>query len=282
MALVDGELPCERAEAIQVHLDLCPECTEVAKQIEESRSAFAAWPVEDLANANRSGVKIARTATLKLSVRSVEDARDSMSALLLRRGGHIAQLSANSENNAQPVVVASLRIPSDQISECIGELRRLGRVTLESQTGEEVTERYVDLNARLSNERKTEARINEVIKNRAGNLKEVLEAESESARVRGEIERMEAEQKALDKRIEFATIAITFSEEYRAELQSPAPTAGRRLRNALVDGARDAREAGLGLVLWAFSILPTAMLWTAILFLPARWGWRRWRVLSQA
>ena len=179
-------------------------------------------------------------------------------------------------------MVASLRIPSDQLSACSGELRRLGRVTLESQTGEEVTQQYVDLDARLSNERKTEARINEVIKNRAGNLKEVLEAESESARVRGEIERLEAEQKALDQRIEFATLAITLSEEYRAQLQSPAPTAGTRLRNALVDGARDAWESGLGLVLWAFSILPTAMLWTAILFLPARWGWRRWRVLSEA
>jgi len=246
------------------------------------RSGGPAGVSGEVANANPSGVKIARTATLKLSVRSVQDARDSMSSILLRRGGHIAQLSANSENNEPPAVVASLRIPSHQFSACIGELRRLGRVTLESQTGEEVTEQYVDLSARLSNERKTEARINEVIKNRAGNLKEVLEAESESARVRGEIERMVAEQKALDQRIEFATLAITLSEEYRAELQSPAPTAGRRLRNALVDGAREAWESGLGLVLWGFSILPTAMLWTAVLFLPARWGWRRWRVHIEA
>ena len=63
-----------------------------------------------------------------------------MNAILLRRGGHIAQLSANSEKNSQRVVVASLRIPSDQLPACIGELRRLGRVTLESQTSEEVTE----------------------------------------------------------------------------------------------------------------------------------------------
>jgi hypothetical protein len=133
-----------------------------------------------------------------------------MSSILLGRGRHIAQLSANSENNEQPVVVASLRIPSDQLSACIGELSRLGRVTLESQTGEKVTPQYVDLNARWSNERKTEARINELTKNRAGNLKEVLAAESESARVRGEIERMEAEQKALDQRIEFATSPLPF------------------------------------------------------------------------
>jgi hypothetical protein len=228
-----------------------------------------------------NGLKIERTADLKIGVRNVQDARDAMTAIVERRGGHIAQLSSNAESHSQRTMVGSLRVPRNQLTTCIDELSRLGRVTQESQTGEEVTQQYVDLNARLSNARKTEGRINEVIKNRAGNLKEVLEGESESARVRGEIERMEAEQKALDQRIEFATIAITLLEEYRAELQSGAPTAGVRLRNALVDGARGAWETGFGLVLWTFSILPTAMLWTAILFLPARWGWRRWRVLSE-
>ena len=32
MALVDGELPCERVEAVRVHVDLCPECSGVARR----------------------------------------------------------------------------------------------------------------------------------------------------------------------------------------------------------------------------------------------------------
>jgi len=234
----------------------------------------------DPRSANHDGPMIARTADLKLSVRNLDNARDSMNRILGRHGGHIAQLSASSENNSQHVVLASLRVPSDHLLICIDELKALGRVLLESQRGEEITQQYVDLRARLSNARKTEARINQVIEHRTGNVKEVLEAENESARVRGEIERMESQRESMAKRVEFATISVTLAEEYRAQLQPPEPRTATRLHNALIDGVRQAWESGLGLMVWLLSVLPTAALWFTILFYPARWGWRRCRTLQ--
>jgi len=101
-----------------------------------------------------------------------------------------------------------LRVPADQLDTSVDDLRKLGRVTHESQAGEEVTQQHIDLAARLKNSRNTETRLNDVLHKSNGQTKDILEVERESARVRGEIELMEAERKELEHRVEFGTIDI--------------------------------------------------------------------------
>lgn len=222
-----------------------------------------------------SGVMVAQTAELKVVVRKIDVARNSLDRIIEKHGGHIAQLSANAEGESGRILVASLRVPADKLGLCFADIKMLGRVTLESQTGEELRQQHTDHIARIDNARKTEARINDVIQHKTGNVKDVLEAEAESARVRGEIERMEAERKAMETRVTFATVAVTLTEEYQAQLNSP--DAATRLRNAFILGVRDAWNSGVGLAVWVVSVLPSGLLWLLILFFPARWGWRRWR-----
>lgn len=225
---------------------------------------------------------IARSAELRLVVDRLDEARSSVTKVLAKHKGYVAQLSVNSQTDSGHSLVASLRVPSDELSPFLGELKQLGRLISESQSGEEVTKQHVDLVARLKNARGTEERINTVIQHRTGNVKEVLEAENEAARVRGEIERMEAERKTLETRVSLATIALSLSEEYKAQLQMPAPTATTRLRNALVGGLSEAWESGLRLLVWAVSVAPTLVLWSALLFFPVRWGWRQVTAIVRA
>jgi Domain of unknown function (DUF4349) len=77
----------------------------------------------------------------------------------------------------------------------------------------------------------------------------VLAVQQEIARVRGEIEQMEGEQKNLEHRVDFATVGLNLSEEYKTQLGTPAPSISSRFHNALVRGIRDAREIIVGIVL---------------------------------
>src|SRR5207249_5437181 len=70
----------------------------------------------------------------------------------------------------------------------------------------------------------------------AGRLRKSSKWKKESARVRGEIEQMEAEQQTLEHRVNFATIDLKLAEEYKAELTTPAPSVAIQLRNALEIG----------------------------------------------
>ena len=238
---------------------------------------------ETVGRAAEASPMIARTAELKLVVEKLDEARESMDRILLQHKGYVAHLSASAESGSTHMVVASLRVPVDQFNVCLAELKKFGHVTQESQAGEEVTQQHMDLLARLKNSRNTEVRLTEVLWQHNGPIKEILDVEKESARVRGEIEQMEAEQQALEHRVNFATIELKLVEEYKAQLTTPAPSVAMQLRNALVDGFRSAFQSLLALVLFLAESGPTLLLWLIILSFPAWLLWRRYqRALAMA
>ena len=103
----------------------------------------------------------------------------------------------------------------------------------------------------------------------------MLEVENEISRVRGEIEGMEADQRALQSRIDFATITLSVTEEYKASLNGTPSSMGTRLHNAFVTGYHSVVENVIGLLAWLLEAGPTLLLWVALLFFPLRWAWRR-------
>ncbi len=224
-----------------------------------------------------NGPMIARTVSLSVVAKDFEAARASLDAILTRHNGYAASLNVSTPLEAARTVQASLQIPVPQLASALAELKALGRVEVETQNGEEVTQQHADLVARLKNSRETEQRLQDVLRTRTGKVKDVLEVEEEIARVRGEIKQMEAEQKTLEHRVDFATIELKLAEEYKAQLSNPAPSVTFQLRNATVNGFRSAFESLLGIVLFLAESGPTLLLWLSILAVPAWMLWRRYR-----
>ena len=220
---------------------------------------------------------IARSAALSLVVKDFDTSRASLDAILARHNGYAAGLNVATPQGAARTLQASLRVPAPQLAGALAELKTLGRIEAETQNGEEVTQQHADLVARLKNSREAEQRLQDVLRTRTGKVKEVLEVEEEIARVRGEIEQMEAEQNMLEHRVDFATIDLRIAEEYKAQLTSPAPSVGMQLRNAAINGFRTVSESLLAIVLFFAETGPTLLLWSLILFVPVRLIWRRYQ-----
>ena len=223
------------------------------------------------------GPMIARIVSLSIVVKDFAASRSSLDATLTRHQGYSAQLSIATPENASRSIQASLRIPANELSSAVGDLKTLGRVENESQSGEEVTQQHIDLVARLKNARETEQRFRTILQQRTGNVVEVLQVEEGIARVRGDIERMEAEQKALEHRVDFVTIELQLTEEYKAQLNPPAASISTRIHNAFVAGYRNASETVLGILLFFAEYGPTLLIWLMILVLPVIFSWRRYR-----
>jgi Domain of unknown function (DUF4349) len=218
---------------------------------------------------------IARTASLSLVVKDFSAIQAAVKAVVSRHSGYIGELNTSTPPDAAKTFSATLRVPSAQLEPALAELKQLGRADQESQSGEEVTKQYVDLAARLKNSRATEERLLGVLRNNTGKVKDVLEVENEISRVRGEIEGMEADQRALQSRIDFATITLSVTEEYEASLNGTPSSMGTRLHNAFVTGYHSVVENVIGLLAWLLEAGPTLLLWVALLFFPLRWAWRR-------
>jgi anti-sigma factor RsiW len=218
---------------------------------------------------------IARTASLKISVKDFASARAGVDRIIDSFHGYAATMTINSATGEPQSLSAELHIPSTRSDAALTALKALGRVEQEQQGGEEVTAQIVDLDARLKNARVTETRLQDILKTRTGKVTDVLEVEREIAEVRGSIEQMEGEQKQLNTRVSFSTITLDLHEEYQATLDTNAPSAGRRIRNAFVDGYRAAAEGSLSLLVFLLNAGPTLILTAVILFWPVRWAWRR-------
>jgi anti-sigma factor RsiW len=220
---------------------------------------------------------IARTASVSLTVKDFAPLEASVKAIALHHNGYIASLNSASPLDAAHTLTATLRIPSAQLEAAIAELKLLGRVEQESQSGEEVTKEFTDREARMKNARATEERLLDVLRNHTGQVRDILATEQEIARVRGDIEQMEADQRSLQTRVDFATIELSVQEEYKASLQGTPTATGTRLHNAAIEGYRSVVESVIVFGVWALQSLPTVLLWGFVLFAPARWLWKRLR-----
>jgi len=234
----------------------------------------AAAPIE-LSEA--SAPMVIRTAELALTSKDkdFDQAHDRLEEILKRHHGYVGELNLNTPTGAARSLTATLRVPSTQLESTLAELKKLGRVEKESQNGEEVTQQYVDLEARIKNGRNTEQRLVTLQKERTGKLSDVLNVETQISRVRGEIEQMDAQRKSMRNQVDYATVNLTISEDYKAELNVVPVSTGTLVRNAAVDGYSSLVDGLLGLLLWTLSWLPSLLVWFAALFFPVRYTWRR-------
>ena len=97
----------------------------------------------------------------------------------------------------------------------------------------------------------------------------MLSVERELARVRLDIERLDAEKTNMARRVAYATIAIQISEERKVGLETGPLPLSTRVRVAAADGAAAAIESVVGALL--FLLAPARRCWCGALPPPASW-----------
>jgi anti-sigma factor RsiW len=253
MAYLDGELAGDEADQVERHLADCAACAGVADGLRQTSAALTRWDtgpvpaftpkvraigvdwwrrvpkhyvalaaaaVRSLAHTREipGGPLLVRTARMMITAADFDTARARFEAIVSGAGGFMGNVSVSAATREQRTLSATVRVPGPALEKTLAALRTIGPVTSEALDAEDVTQQSVDLDARLVNARASESRLKMILEQRTGRLSDVLDVEREISRVRGEIERMEAQRKDLDRRIQYASISVTISEEQRASL----------------------------------------------------------------
>jgi hypothetical protein len=155
--------------------------------------------------------KIIQRAALSIEVEDFTTSEEALIRAVERSNGFISDSYAYVTESGRQRGEMTIRVPEDSFLALVAELELLGRVQTKHLSGEDVTEEYIDLQARLNNSRRQEQRLLEILE-LAGTVEEVLEVERELERVRGEIEQMTGRLTYLDNRIELATITVSLGE----------------------------------------------------------------------
>jgi len=97
------------------------------------------------------------------------------------------------------------------------------------------------------------------------------------AQLRNEIESMEAEQKTLEHRVDFATIELKMHTDLPLSQSAPFSFFGMRMGKALSAGYQNAAGSLMGLLLFLAEYGPAILIWVVLLGLPGFFVWRRYR-----
>lgn len=217
---------------------------------------------------------IVRTVSLSLAVTDVDAALDGISQVASEYGGFVLSADSN-ESDGKRIGKASLRVSSDKLDEAIGRIKMLAKQVRRSSTNaKDVTDQYVDQDARLRNLQATEAQYLQVLST-AKTIDEILAVRKVLSDVRDQIERTQAQLQLLRRTTEMATISVDLD----------TATAAQSLRVGEWDLAATVHEAVQALItIVAFLVkLVISIVILGVIWLPALllFLWWRRRVLRK-
>ena len=218
---------------------------------------------------------IIKTSQIRLEVQNVTAALDPIRSIATAHGGYLGSLLVNTQYGDRLYGSATIRVPAREFESAIDEIKALGTLKSESLSAEDVTEEYVDLQARRTALATQLAQYTRILE-KAGNVSEILEVQVQIERVQVEIDRIDGRLKFLDNRVEYATITVTLTE--------PEPVGGREgfsFISVINEGIAGFLAVTSGLVIILISVIPLIILGAAIYGLYRWWKRRKEPVKKQ-
>lgn len=155
--------------------------------------------------------RVIRNGQLWLEVEKFDETSRRLVIIAEGAGGFVAD-SSYTQSAGTPEGVFTLRVPAARFASVVNEVEGIGRVLQRHVSGQDVTEEYVDLQARVRNLERHEQRLLTFM-DRATKVSDLLAIEQELARVRGEIEQLTGRMRYLDNRADLATVEVSVREK---------------------------------------------------------------------
>ena len=233
------------------------------------RSAPAAigglsMPFREAAPTTEADRMVVQESSLSLVVKDVREVNDKVIDHAKSLGGYMVSSSLSQPQEA-PYAYVVLRIPAESLKPAIEYFRSLSiKISSENLYGTDVTDEYVDLDARLVILNKTKAKFEEIL-NQAIKIQDILEVQRELVNLQDQIDSLKGQQLYLEKTVEMAKISLHLSTD---EFSLPyAPTGSfrpavifKQAVRSLVETARGLAKLAIWVGVYSVIIVPVWLL----------------------
>ncbi len=217
--------------------------------------------------------KIVRNAELSLETMEYEPSLERIPALAEQAGGYVESSSSDGislyeRNNSYPSrrsASFTVRVPAENLDSFMASLAGEFNLLNKSESSADISDRYYDTQAHLSNLQIQEKRLLELLE-KAGKLADLLEIEKELADVRYQIETLTAAMKRMDSQVSYSSVNIFLQEvvEYQ-EITAPPRTFGDRLGETFKDSWHNFLNICENLLFGAIYLAPLLLMLAAVL-----------------
>jgi hypothetical protein len=174
--------------------------------------------------------------TAKIDMRSKDPwaTSDRAQAIASGLGGDVLNLSQSGSADTRSASL-TIRVPSSRFGDALQQLKSLeGEVQTSGVSAQDVTDQFIDLQARLTAKQAEEQRYIAIL-NRANTIDEILKVDASLGSVRTQIEQLTAQINSIKQRTDFSTISMSISTlsalpgDTTSKVWDPSKTVGRAL-----------------------------------------------------
>ena len=209
------------ALAVLLSLLAAPGCAKNASRSAGAQASAVATPAGATAGKNLPATptasrRIIRNASLSMTVTDPAATQRRASAIVGKLGGYVADATnrrLGSDADAPLHVSLELRVPANHLDRALADLRKLATgVDSEQIESRDVTDEYIDLDARLKAQQALEQQYLEILKH-ADKVSDAIDVQKQLASVRTEIEKLQGRKRVLDNQIELSTIKLELDQQ---------------------------------------------------------------------
>jgi len=205
------------------------------EQNESTKDAVTKIPSEPLPYTKKTDAVNQQTsgADLKLSERLVvktgkmtiesdkyDEAEKRISEITNSMGGLIVNSTSSANASGKKQGVITIKVPSKDFDKLVAQVSTVGKVSSQNISSSDVTEEYIDLEARLKTQKELEERLYKLLQDRTTKLSDVLEVEQKLSDVRQKIESTEGRMKFLRNQADYSTLTVSIFEPSLLETSS--------------------------------------------------------------
>lgn len=155
---------------------------------------------------------IIRSGTMQTEIDNFAESEAKVKQIVANFNGYVTNSTSQLNTSGKRQGSITIRVSSDKFDGMLSELSKIGKVMNQNISGKDVTEEYMDAEARLKTQRELESRLLQLLSEKTANLTSVVEVEQKLASVRENIEKTEGRMRYLKDQSAYSTLTLSLYE----------------------------------------------------------------------
>ena len=216
------------------------------------------------------GSKIIRNASVSLDVKNLEQFADNLKNTVKDYGGYVESMDVNSydsEYSESRYGYFTVRIPAEKLDDFLNIVKDEGVVTSKSESAEDVTLQYVDIEARISTYEAERDSLMELL-DKATSLKDILALRDEIADVNYELDSLQRQLKAMQNKVSYSTVNVNAKESRTLSISgSGEKSYFAKIVEHFIEELEDGLDVAIDLLIFLITRLPLFAILVLVVFI---------------
>lgn len=215
------------------------------------------------------GLHVIKTGNMNVQVTDLDKAKEAVLQKVKANKGFTSAADYHDYSSSKQQNI-TIRVASSNFENLMKDLGSIGYIESQSQNSQDVSEEFVDIEARLKSKREVENRYTELLKT-AKTVTEILEIENNLRVIREEIEAREGRLRYLKDQVSLSTINLTLTQKLENYSKPPERSFFSRLFDNMGEGWDDFLMFVVGVMrLWVFWIVLAVIVFGIVKWKKAR------------